>query len=161
MPDGFIQLPVDGAGKKLRTFVLPSGEHAEAIVLVDHNGDLVSSPESPQSSALTSANLAAGASVDLDATAITTGKTGKLAQIIVAASVPLKAELKTVAAGVPTTRAVLFTTDADLTRIWEVPAGYYSLVGGATSRFRLTVTNLDTVDAADVYASVLWDEITT
>jgi len=158
--DGYIQLPADQAGKKLRTYVLPNGDHAEGVFLVDDQGNFVSSPESPQASYLTSASLAAGASVTLDATAVTTAKTGQLQAILVGASVPLKAEIRTVLAGTPTTRGVVFTTDAKLTELFEPPdKHWYQLAGGATTFYRVTITNLDNVDAADVYATIWWDEV--
>jgi hypothetical protein len=158
--DGFLQIPADSVGKKLRTLVLPDGEHAEAIVVVDAAGNLVSSPESPKASTLTSANLAAGASITLQAAAITTATTGQLISVLVAASVPLKAEIQSVSSGTPTTRAVLFTTDARLTADWTAPhKDWFQVAGGATSRYQVILTNQDNIDTADVYCTIFWDEV--
>lgn len=160
MADSFVQLPADGSGKRLRTFALPGGDHVEAVVLADTAGNLTSAPESPQFSALTSVGLASGASIDLDGTAITTGKTGQLMLATVSASVPLKAVFQKVVAGTPTVLAVLFTTDARLSEMFVPPLkSWVEVAGGATSRFRVTLTNQDTLDAADVYVSLFWDEV--
>lgn len=40
MADGFIQVAPDGTGKKMQTFV-NNDEHAEAVVLVDENGNVI------------------------------------------------------------------------------------------------------------------------
>ncbi len=161
MADGFIQVPTDSTGKKLRTFVLPGGDHAEAVYLVDPNGDFAQAPESPQLAITTSASLAAGASVNLETGDITTGTTGKLEQVTIAASVPLKAEIATVVAGTPTFRDVVFTTDGRLTFPWRPPhKNWLTNAGGSTRRFRVRITNQDNADAADVYATFYWDEVT-
>ena len=150
MAQSFVQLPSDSTGKKLRTYTLANGDHVEAIDVIDH--------ETPKLSTLSSVALAAGASVDLDATAITTATTGKLRAVTVAASVPLKAEIKTVD-GAAVVRDVVFTSDAMLTFRWTAPdRGYITVVGGAGKLFRVTLTHLDTVDAADVSATIYWTE---
>lgn len=157
MADGFVQLPPDSTGKKLRTLDLGT-DQVEYVILADVAGNAF--PESPKLSTLTSANLAAGASVSLDATAVTNATTGKLVAVTVSASVPLKAELRTVVSGTPTTRAVVFTTDAQLTYPWTPPhPNFITLAGNGVNLFRVTLTNQDNVDAADVYAAVYWDEV--
>jgi hypothetical protein len=116
-------------------------------------------PNSPQFSTVTSASLGAGASVDLDHTAITGGTTGQLMGIDVSSAVPLKVEIKTVNAGTPTTRVVLFTQNGDYLT-WRAPfKTFITQSGGATSRFRVTVTNRDNNQASDVYSTAFWDQI--
>lgn len=159
MTEGFIQLPGDGSGKKLHTWTLPNGEHVEGVVLVDGGGDQAFSPESPKHSTPSATNLAAGASVDLDGDAIVSLTRGRLEMVTVGSSIPAKWEIYAVEAGTPTLLATIYTTDTDLSRDWRPPhRNYAGAVGGATSRFRVTATNLDTRDAADVHASIYWDE---
>ena len=160
MADGFVQLPPDSTGKKLRLVgPLVDGSYVEVVLLGDINGDQF--PESPKYSTLTSANLAAGASVTLDAAAITNATTGRLIAASVAASVPLKAEVVTVVGGTPTTRDVMFTSDAELSRVWGAPhPNYLRVAGNGANLFRVRLTNLDNSEAADVYATLYWDEVT-
>lgn len=122
----------------------------------------VDPPTSPQYSTLTSASLAAGASVDLNATEITNGTTGKLVQVSVASTVPLKIEIKTVKNAVVATRVVRFTSAAHPSEDF-VPShkNFITILSvvAQTDNFRVTVTNMDNALAADVYATVLWDEV--
>lgn len=157
--EGFVQLPGDGAGKKLRTFVLGNGDHAEGVAIVDADGQLAYAPEDPHVAALTTASLAAGASTTLNGVQISSLKSGRLDGVTVAASVPMKAEVYKVASGVPTLIATVFTTEASLTTHWAPPhKAYAAQVGGASCNYRVVITNLDTIDAADVYATIYWDE---
>jgi hypothetical protein len=113
----------------------------------------------PKVSTVTSAALGAGSAVDLDFTAITTATTGQLVGVDATAAVPLKIEIKTVNAGTPTTRAVLFLQNSSNVQ-WRAPhKSFITQAGGATSRFRATVTNRDTTQASDVYATGYWDEV--
>lgn len=183
MADAFVQLPPDGAGKRLDAEDLtvsallvhrermqiagaiaaaiagvlntdPTGsEYAILSRLIDSNNPLISDA--------TSVSVAAGASVDLDSTQLSSGVTGKLLGLIVTASVPFKAELKTVLNGVPTSKVTYFSSDRKWD--WRSPArDFISVTQSATpglDAFRVTVTNLDTSEAADLYATFFYDEV--
>lgn len=116
-------------------------------------------PTSPQISTQTSAALGAGASVDLQTADITTAKTGRLAGVDIASTVPLKVIISTVAASTPTTRVVLFTQPYSNLQ-WRSPySTYITQAGGTNNKFRVNVTNKDASIAADVYATFFWDEV--
>ncbi len=105
--------------------------------------------------------LAAAAPADLDSTQIPSGLTGKLVAVLMSASVPLKGELKTVLNGVESgVLATIFSNAGQngwiklpnkdfVTQVEDVTAGL--------DGFRLTVTNLDSENAADVYATFFYD----
>ena len=116
---------------------------------------------SPQSSLASALSVSAGASSDLDSSQISSGTTGKLIQIWLGSSVPVKYLLKTVQNSVEISKAVIFTESgksiilslADkkfLTQAQDAGAGF--------DGFRVTATNLDTTKAADLYATFFWDE---
>lgn len=112
-------------------------------------------------STLTSAGLAAGASVDLNATEITDTTTGKLLGFTASSSVPLKIELKTVDNATIVTRMVLFTLGGDRFFSWtspDVDLIAITSVAAQAQNFRVTITNMDNIVAADVYATVMWTE---
>jgi hypothetical protein len=116
-------------------------------------------PTSPQLSTQTSAALGAGANVDLQTADITSAKTGRLAGIDIASTVPLKAIISTVAASTPTARVVLFTQPYSNLQ-WRSPySTYITQAGGTNNKFRVNVTNKDASVAADVYATFYWDEV--
>jgi hypothetical protein len=123
------------------------------------NGQGGGSPTSPQFSTQTSAALGAGSNIDVQTVDITTGKTGRLAGIDIASTVPLKAIISTVAASTPTTRVVLFAQPYSNLQ-WRSPfATYITQAGGTNNKFRVNVTNKDASVAADVYATFYWDEV--
>jgi hypothetical protein len=110
----------------------------------------------------TKADLAASVAWTFNATAVAAGKTGYLGQVCASSAVPLKIEVQTVVGGVVTTVRVGFTTGANPDWCWEPPSK--ELVTAASDgddNFRVIITNKDNNKAADVYVSVLWDEITT
>src|SRR3990172_9484296 len=108
----------------------------------------------------TRCSLAAGASQDIEASQITVSKTGKLAQITVGSSSAIKAEIKTRDGVSVSTMDVIYNSQASPTREWRPPhRDWVTQVGGTNRNFRLTVTNLDTTQAADAYASFYWDEV--
>ncbi len=116
---------------------------------------------SPTMSHTTSAALASGGSTDLDSAQISSGLTGKLAGFLATSSVPLKVELKTVLNGAES--AVRLTVFPGLAaEIIILPSkNFVTQVESATpglDGFRLTVTNLDTTQAADVYGTFFYDE---
>jgi len=118
-------------------------------------------PSSPQFSTQNSSALGAGASVDLTGTVITNGTTGQLMGVDVASTVPLKIEVKTVnSGGTATTRIVLFAPPYS-GLMWRAPYKTFITQAGAATNaaFRVTVTNKDANTAADVYATLYWDQV--
>jgi hypothetical protein len=117
---------------------------------------------SPQRSYATAVAVAAGGSSDLDSDQISSGLTGKLVALILGASVAVKWELKTVSNGVPSsTLAVFFTLPGDDGVKVMPDKGFFTVAedaGAGFDGFRVTGTNLDTSQAADIYGSFLYDE---
>ena len=119
--------------------------------------------KSPQSTHGSAVAISAGASSDIDSDQIASDKTGELVEVLLAASVPWKAQLKTVSKGVPTPAlATIFgkagetfvyrpTSKKFFTQAEDVDAGF--------DGFRTTMTNLDTSQPADLYATYLYDEV--
>lgn len=182
MADSYIQLIPDGTGKRLdtdeitvnsllvhrerhRVAGLGDGDLAEVInedPLGTHYG-LVVVPKtliSPQFSALNSVAVAAGAEVNLDASTIPAATVGKLAGVLVASSVPCRWEIKTRDGAVLATIGVLFTTEPTLTISWAPPDKLFATLAGngIDENFRVTVVNQHPFNAADVYATIFWDE---
>jgi hypothetical protein len=102
---------------------------------------------------LTSAALAAGATVTLDGAQITSG-TGKLFEATVSSSVSLKAQIGTWDGTTFTVVRTFFIPAND--NFVYIPSRYDSITKatGATAKFRWSITNMDNSNAADVYASV-------
>ena len=102
---------------------------------------------------LTSAALAAGATVTLDGPQIASG-TAKLYEVSVSASVALKAQLGTWDGTTFVVKRTFFIP-ANATMVY-VPARYdaITMATGATAKFRWSITNNDNANAADVYASI-------
>jgi hypothetical protein len=119
--------------------------------------------ESPKVYHVTTAAVAPNAPTNLDSDQIAVGKTGKLLGLVVAASVPFKAELKTLLNGAAS--AVKMTRFAEYGWDWTSPhrdfvTQAYSATAGLDG-FRVVVTNLTTGSAAaDVYCTFLYDEVT-
>lgn len=186
MADSFIQVPVDDAGKKVDTEQLTVGAntvHRERVQVVGAADTEIArvvdtdpaaadfalvvrqAPAvSPQVDYVTSANLAAGASVDLDGTTIAAASTGKLLRVTVGSSVPCKWEVKTRDGAVEVVRAVLFTGGlvARPTDFWrpESKDGVTLAGNGIDENFRVTVTNLSesALMTGDVHSTIEWDE---
>ena len=117
----------------------------------------------PKAVLATSVGLAAGASVDLDSDQIASGKTGKLLMLLVCASVPCKTVLHTVTDGVPSAPKATFFGLAGRNATLPIPSKHlyqvaHSGVAGFDG-FRVTVTNLDNSNAADVYVNFAYDEV--
>ncbi len=185
MTDSFIQLPTDGAGKKLdseqltvnaetvqRERVQLAGTTDVAIAAVTNTDPIAGAyalalrlvgPVSVQTSHGTSATVAAGAEVDIDSTQITASATGKLMQVIVSSSVSIRVQLKTVLNAAES--AVLLTgfSGTDLKcELIPVSKEAFTVAHDVTAgldAFRVTIKNLDTTAAADVYATFIWDEV--
>ena len=116
----------------------------------------------PTTAFATSAALVPDTPSDLDSAQISSGLTGKLVAILMNASVPVKGELKTVLNGVESSiiltmfarageNAMLLMPNKDfVTQVEDATAGF--------DGFRLTVTNLDNENAADVYTTFFVDQ---
>ena len=102
---------------------------------------------------LTSASLAAGATVTLDGAQIASG-VGKLFEASVSASVALKAQLGTWDGTTFTVKRTFFVP-ANAPLVYA-PTRYdaITMATGATAKFRWSITNNDNANAADVYASI-------
>lgn len=189
MSDSFIQVPPDDpAGKKADTeklFVGANEVHRERMELAGANAlEIVrvlntdpdgsdyalvvrqTPPVSFNVDYVTSANLAAQASTDLDATTIAAATTGKLMRVMVSSSVPCKWVIKTRDGAVEIIRAVLYTTGmtGGKPMEWYVPKSKEGITlagAGVDENFRVTVTNLGTkvIEAADVHSTIEWDEV--
>lgn len=121
-----------------------------------------STPTAPKVVRATSAAVAAGATATLASTQISSTKTGKLAKVVVTASVATKADLQTVLNGVGTTVATFFVP-ANAAYTLDTPhLNYITQAESATAGFdgfQVIVTNNDTANAADLYATFFWDEV--
>ena len=174
MADSFIQVPTDAGGKKVdaetlvvgantvqRQRVQPAGAAATDLGRVTASEGVSASLSvlSANRTHSTSASLAAGGQVDLDASQISSGLTGKLVQLVIASSVPFKATLHTVTNAIAS--GVLVTwidRSVDFTFAHKKFITVAQNVGAGVDTFRVTMTNLDTVSAADVYATFFYDE---
>jgi len=119
--------------------------------------------ESIQTNTGSTTATAAGGSDDLDSTQISSGKTGQLLQIIVSATVFYKAELKIVTNGVA--GSVVHSWIGGPIMPFPYTPSHKTLhtiaedVTAGLDGFRVTVTNLDTNEAADIYTTFEWDEV--
>lgn len=146
----------DGSGN-VQNVITDTDGHLQVDVLTGGGSD---TPTSPATEDVTSAALAAGASADLDSTDVG-ATTLKLTQVIMAASVPFKARLMTVADAVESVIAVFFHMAGGGTVIWNSPHRDYVQQGAAGAGFdgfRVEMTNMDNADAADVYCSFLTEQ---
>lgn len=102
---------------------------------------------------LTSAALAAGATITLDGPQIASG-VGKLFEATVSSSVALKAQLGTWDGTTFTVKRTFFIQANSL--FAYIPTRYdaITMATGATAKFRWSITNNDNANAADVYASI-------
>jgi len=116
----------------------------------------------PKTSTATTAAVAAGGSTDLDSAQIASGVTGKLLAILMTASIPLKGELKTVLNAAESGNVMVFFSKAGNGDLIVLPnKEFVTQVESATAGFdgfRVTVTNLDNSEAADVYVTYFYDE---
>jgi hypothetical protein len=184
MANSYIQVPVDGSGKKVDTTQLAVGantvERERDQIAGTNADDLAEVTDTDPSSTdhgltvravnvrnpirdtRSSAALAAGSSVDLDGTTIASGKTGKLQAVILASTAGLcRFEIKTRNGAVEVSIGVAITSQLAPTFIWAPPDKRYDTLAGAgvDENFRVTATNLDDSRAADVYATIYWDEV--
>jgi len=116
----------------------------------------------PKTTAATAALLAAGGTTDLDSAQIGSTLTGKLVALLMTASVPLKGELKTVLNGVESAVLLTFFSRAGESVPLNMPnKDFFTQAESVTAGldgFRVTVTNLDTTQTADVYVTHFYDE---
>jgi hypothetical protein len=146
----------DGVAQAVSVDVGVSDAGTQRVVLAR------SSAVSPQLTYVTEAAISPGSSSTLtDSAQITSGKTGYLLGFTASSSVPIKVELRTVLNGIASAnKMVRFGTDIE----WTSPdAGAITVAEDPTAGldgFRLVITNLNTsVEAADVYATFIYDEI--
>jgi len=184
MSNTYIQLPPDGAGKKLDADELTVGANqvlrerdriagANAAEIADvRDSDpaltdygIVIRPLSlvgPVRDTLNSLSLSPGSSVNLDGTAIASGKTGKLAGVACGSTAPCKWDIKTRDGAVEVPIAVIFTSGLSgrPTCFYQPPDKLFDTLvyGDGDENFRVTATNLDPVHPAAVYVTIYWDE---
>ena len=184
MADGLIQIAPDGAGKKLDTETLTvSGQtvHRERHQWTGVNDtDIAAVTDSdpsttghggvvrplnvvaPQYTHITSVALADGALVDLDSATIPAAKTGKLLTVEFSSSVPCRWEIKSRDGAVLLTFGVMFTSWLRLSDRWTPPDKRMNVLlgNGIDENFRVTAkNNSGSGQAADVYATLYWDEV--
>jgi hypothetical protein len=118
-------------------------------------GGSPAAPTNPTIDIQTSAAVAAGTEVDLDSAAITEPE--NLTQVTVSASVAFKARITLVENTVETVIAELFGR-AGTPLVWIPPDRRYATVSNTagTDVFRVQCTNMDTSEAADLYASFFY-----
>lgn len=145
---------------------------AGRVTLLDANGNSIGTDANPLVvqtdpnpattdvlEAVSSVNLASGASVTLDGASITDAVEGRFKQITVSSSVRVKAVIESFDGTTATTLAVIFV-DANEFGVWS-PGGIVAQTGnpGGTALFRVTLTNMDNFFAADVYATIEHEEV--
>jgi hypothetical protein len=117
---------------------------------------------SPQTSHDFAGAVASGGIADLDGAQISSGLTGKLVAFLISASVPMKAELKTVLNGVESGVLLTAFANAGQVALIKMPSKeFFTQVedaGVGLDAFRVTATNLDNQNAADLYATFFYDE---
>lgn len=147
-----IEFPLTGAGDDTALAAVRD-EGADGVIQLVEQGVLY-----PHDEILAAVALAAGANADLDATAITAAKTGRLLAVDVGATVPLRVDIQLVN-GSRVTRTTVYTRAGD-TREWRPPAPqFFELLGDGSACFGLSVTNLSPHLTADARAVVYWDEV--
>jgi hypothetical protein len=127
--------------------------HLQVDVL--SGGGSPAAPTNPTIDIATSAAVAAGTEVDLDSAAI--AEPENLTQVTISASVPFKARITLVENTVETVIAELFGR-AGTPLVWQPPDRRYTTVSNTagTDVFRVQMTNMDTSEAADLYASFFY-----
>ena len=118
-------------------------------------GGSPAAPTNPTIDIQTSSAVAAGTEVDLDSAAIT--ETENLTQVTMSASVPFKARITLVENTVETVITELFGKSGT-PLVWQPPDRRYTSVTNTagTDVFRVQMTNMDTSEAADLYASFFY-----
>lgn len=170
----FIRVPPDSTGKKVdmcqidvggdtveRQRVQLAGDASDAVAAITlSDGVPVSAAiTTPTVSHSSVSSIAAGGNADIDSTQMPVSLTGKLSQVFVSGSVPFKAVVKTVQNNVESgpliTRIASLSTDIKLVSKRFITIAYSASAG--FDGFRVTITNLDTSEAADFYSTFLYD----
>jgi hypothetical protein len=149
---GFLNFGSDGSNYQALT--VDAAGHLQVDVLTGGGTD---SPTNPTIDTDSSTNTAAGSPADLDSAEITEAE--KLWQVVIAASVPFKVQIKAVEDGTPRNLSNLMFAKAGETIIWEPPHRDFAAHAGAAAGldvFRATVTNMDNTQAADLHAAFLY-----
>lgn len=152
---GVNQLAVDSGGRI--TAKISDGTDTLAINTDGSINVQVGTPTNPTVQTITYANLAAGASANLD-TAVVGAGTKYLKQVVVSASVPLKARIGVYDGTTFTPKIVIFV-QANSHAIWTTPhTNYISFnFDGTNDVWRVEITNMDNANTADVYATIMYE----
>ena len=107
------------------------------------------------------AALAAGASANLDSSDITTGTTGQLISVAISGTGPFQGSLRTVTAGAPSPSVQDILSWDGNTEPFTFPDPRFVQVAAAATftGFRIIVTNCDTTQAQDYYATFYYQEV--
>ena len=121
-------------------------------------------PEFPIIDVKSSSSLGSGDSVNLDSVIVPDFKIGKVQQVTLSCSAAAKWVIQKMYNGVSTTLDIVFTsglTGNAATYEWEPPhRDYAELTGdGTTTFYRVSTTNLDGRNPANVYVTFMFDEV--
>lgn len=155
MAQSFIRVPPDSTGKLVDSRQLVVGANTVERQRIEYGITV------PVITYVTSASLAAGASVTLDSAQLTASMTGRLWGVLVASTVSFRAELFTVANAVASASRGTAISHIGYCFICPPAPDFvtvaYSVTAGLDG-FRVIVTNLDLSEAADVYCTFYYDE---
>lgn len=187
MSNSFVQLPLDGSGKKVDSELLTVGadqvyrerdqiagkaatevadvKNTDPNPAVDY-GLVVRPVEvvAPVHQLLSSSTLGAGSSATLDFATIPNAKTAKFLKAVFSCTLACKWVFSTRAGATVLDKQIFFTSGLAGGRpsiIYEPKSKEaIKLTGnGTNTNLRVIVTNLDGRLAADVYSSLEWDEV--
>lgn len=109
---------------------------------------------------LTSAAVAAGGTATLASAFISAGKTGKLAEITASSSVRTKVVVQTYNGTAAVTKRVFFVSENQTLVYKPADDNEITFAGNGTNTvFQLVITNMDNLNAADVYGSISYYEV--
>ena len=151
--------------KVIQEFFDSNAPDATAPILVERSTPFPVDPDAitaAKSSLATSTDLAASASTDLDSAQISVGTTGELIGLIISSSIPLKAILKTLLNGAESSDLTVFFIKSCSSDPIRIPKKFFTQAhdaGAGLDGFRITVTNMDTTQASDVYCTFLYNEV--
>lgn len=155
----------NGSGFTLATLTAGSNititNSAGGITISSTGGGGGGGPVSPHTASDSALTVAAGATGTMDSTQISSGKTGQLYAVNVGGSVAFRVDLYTVLNGVQTQFETGYGWEGKYD--WKTPAAAFITVTEdptvGLDGFRVVVTNLDTTEPADFYATFYWDEV--
>lgn len=152
-----VQIGGTESGGNMQTLRTDSDGHLQVDILTGGGSD---TPANPTRTFSNSTDTAAAATFDADGPE-SGGTTTKLTGFDVAASVPVKIEIQTVANGVGTTINVLFAQAGESVE-WRAPhRNFYSVAhptNAGLDGFRLAITNLDNENAANLYGTLYTED---